>query len=550
MKKTLLSIAFAVCCAMAVNAQYVSDPAENTKVTESISNYGNDAVVSKDGILYSIQRIPGHDDDGTNRLAYNLQILDKEGNRLLPEGGAQICNEINLSYTVVNDVLYADNDGNCIVMVSDCRYSPKSDMRRSYTIYKYGSDGKMLWDSGVSMCDDIADGDGAMLSVTQVDDGGYVFTYEVFSDELSKSYIRMEKLTYDGKKAWDNPVELKDSKSPYSCPFVVDAGDSQVLLVYAKSSNEYIMAQLYDFDGTPLWDEELKVYIGGFDSTPLYTKLKVFKAPEGAFVTWSDDRNYENVFSNYISYVKRDGTLGFPGGTNALKISYANDYSRQVPVLYCNEADNCVYAIYRQYHQALQTYCGIYIQKIGLDGELMWGPEGRAVVAMQEERSVGYATVQNATGTDVAVFYQTNKHNGGDVKTYVMRMDKDGNNVWEKAVEPCTVVSEKNDLLSSALIDDKYWILTWCDMRISPDYFSYGMYAQRVNADGTLGNVNTGIGGISADSADDEVAVYGIDGCYVKSAKKAGCMSGLRPGVYVVKNKVTGNTEKMTVNRN
>lgn len=547
MKKKLLSIAFAVCCAMAVNAQYVSDPTENTKVTESISNYGNDAVVSKDGILYSIQRIPGHDDDGTNRLAYNLQVLDKEGNRLLPEGGVQICNEINFSYVVVNDVLYADNDGNCIVMVSDCRYSPKSDMHRSYTVYKYGPDGKMLWDSGVSMCDDVADGDGAMLNVTQVADGGYVFTYEVFSDELSKSYIRMEKLTYDGKKAWDNPVELKDSKSPYSCPFVVDAGDSQVLLIYAKSSNEYIMAQLYDFDGTPLWDEELKVYIGGFDSTPLYTKLKVFKAPEGAFVTWSDDRNYENVFSNYISYVKRDGTLGFPGGTDALKISYANDFSRQVPMLYCSEADNCVYAIYRQYNQALQTYCGIYMQKIGLDGELMWGPEGKAVVAMQDERSVGYATVQNATGTDVAVFYQTNKQGGGDVKTYVMRMDKDGNNLWEKAVEPCTVVSEKNDLLSSTLIDDKYWILTWCDMRISPDYFSYGMYAQRVNADGTLGNVDTGIGGVSADSADDEVAVYGIDGCYVKSAKKADCMSGLRPGVYVVKNKVTGNTEKMTV---
>lgn len=547
MKKTLLSIALAACFAMAVNAQYVSDPTENTKVTESISNYGNDAVVSKDGILYSIQRIPGHDEDGTNRLAYNLQILDKEGNRLLPDGGVQICNETNLSYVVVNDVLYADNDGNCLVMVSDCRHSPKDNLHRSYTIYKYGPDGKMLWESGVSLADDVADGDGAMLSVTQVADGGYVFTYEVFSDELSKSYVRMEKITYDGKKAWDNPVELKDSKSPYSCPFVVDAGDSQVLLVYAKSSNEYIMAQLYDFDGTPLWDEELKVYVGGFDSTPLYTKLKVFKAPEGAFVTWSDDRHFENVFSNYISYVKRDGTLGFPGGTDALKISYAGDYSRQVPMLYCNEADKCVYAIYRQYDQALQSYCGIYMQKIGLDGELLWGPEGKAVFEMQNERSVGYATVQSAAGTDVAVFYQTNKPNGGDVKTYVMKMDKDGNNLWKQAVEPSTVVSEKNDLLSSELIDDNYWILTWCDMRISPDFFSYGMYAQRVNIDGSLGNVDTGVDGISADSADAEVAVYGVDGCFLKSAQRADYMSGLRPGVYIVKNKATGETKKMTV---
>lgn len=547
MKKIFLSIAMAVSCLTAVNAQYVSDPAENTKVTEPVINYGNDAVISKDGVLYSVQRIPGQDEDGTNRLAYNLQILDKDGNRLLPDGGVQICNEIDLSYTVVNDVLYADNDGNCLVMACDCRYSSKANMHRSYTVYKYGPDGKMLWDSGVSMADDVTDGDGALLNVTQVGDGGYVFAYEVFSDELGTSYVRIDKLTSDGKKAWDNPVELKDSKIPYSCPFVVDAGDSQILLVYAKSSNEYIMAQLYDFDGTPLWNEELKVYVGGFDSTPLYTKLKVFKAPEGAFVTWSDDRNYENVFSNYISYVKRDGTLALPGGTDALKISYANDFSRQVPMLYCNEADNCVYAVYRQYDQALQAYCGIYMQKIGLDGELMWGPEGKAIVEMQSERAVGYATVQSAAGNDIAVFYQTNKNSGGDVKTYVMKMDKDGNNLWENAVEPCTVVSEKNDLLSSSLIDGNYWILTWDDMRFSPDYFSYGMYAQRVNIDGSLGNVDTGIEGLSEKSGSESVAVYSMDGRFVKSAHESDCMSDLCPGVYVVKYKDTGNVRKIMV---
>ncbi|WP_295434788.1 hypothetical protein [uncultured Prevotella sp.] len=548
MRKTLLSIAFALFGAMAVNAQYVSDPTENTKVTESIDNYGNDAVVSKDGILYSVQQVPNHDDDGTIRLAYNLQILDKNGNRLFPDGGVTICNEENLSYTVVNDVLYADNDGNCLVMVSDCRNSPKDSRYRSYTIYKYGPDGKMLWDSGVNMADDIFGCDNALLNVTQVADGGYVFAYESFNEETNSSYVRIEKITSDGKKAWSNPVELKDSKTPYSCPFVVDAGDSQFMLIYAKSSNEYIMAQLYDFDGTPLWDEELKVYVGGFDSTPLYTKLKVFKAPEGAFVTWSDDRYAENVFSNYISYVKRDGTLAFPGGTNALKISYANDFSRQVPMLVYNDADKCVYAIYRQYDQGMQTYCGIYMQKIGLDGELKWGPEGKPIVAMQNDRSVGYATVQNATDSDIAVFYQTNKNSGGDVKTYVMKMDKDGNNLWENAVEPCTVVSEKNDLLSSSLIDDKYWILTWGDMRISPDYFSYGMYAQRVNVDGTLGNVDTGIDNASvASGADDDIAVYGIDGCFVKAGKKSDCVSGLRSGIYIVKDKVTGTTAKMTV---
>lgn len=74
------------------------------------------------------------------------------------------------------------------------------------------------------------------------------------------------------------------------------------------------------------------------------------------------------------------------------------------------------------------------------------------------------------------------------------------------------------------------------------------MYAQRVNVDGTLGNVDTGIDNASvASGADDDIAVYGIDGCFVKAGKKSDCVSGLRSGIYIVKDKVTGTTAKMTV---
>ena len=60
-------------------------------------------------------------------------------------------------------------------------------------------------------------------------------------------------------------------------------------------------------------------------------------------------------------------------------------------------------SIIRRYRLIAAYTC----RKSGLMANLCGGPEGKAVVAMQDERSVGYATVQNATGTDVAVFYQT-----------------------------------------------------------------------------------------------------------------------------------------------
>lgn len=549
MKKTLLSTAVAAICCLAANAQYVADPATNTQVNPTTGNYGNEAVVNASGVLYSKTLIPDSENEqqGETNIASVIQVLDKDGRKVLPGDGEELWHTRNRSYTMVNQTIYADNDGNCIMISSDCRNAEPTTTNLGYTVYKIGPDGKQLWSA------DLADGTAfesvAMLKVVQTSDGGYVFAYAVFTNDNSfPMYIRMEKLTADGQKAWQEPVLLQDSRTSYAYPYIVDAGDNQVMLIYARGSSQYIEAQLYDFDGTPLWAEPLTVYQGGFASDiPLHTKLNVVKAPEGAFVAWSDDRSYEGSYANYVSYVKRDGTLAFPGGINGLKISYADSYSRQVPQLYYCDADQSLYAIYRQYNQRYQALCGIYMQRISADGELMWGPEGKDIVAMQQQRAVGYATVQGAGGTDVAVFYQTNSQSGGDTKTYARRMDCDGNDAWQSPLEVSTVTSEKSDLQSSQLIDGSYWILTWLDQRESADRMHDGLFAQRVNTDGTLGSTTAGISRTETDKAPESVDVYTLDGRTVMTGAPASKAEGLGKGIYVVKDKATGKARKIAV---
>ena len=97
-------------------------------------------------------------------------------------------------------------------------------------MYKIGPDGKQLWSA------DLADGTAfesvALLKVVQTSDGGYVFAYAVFTNDNSfPMYIRMEKLTADGQKAWQEPVLLQDSRTSYAYPYIVDAGDNQVMLI-------------------------------------------------------------------------------------------------------------------------------------------------------------------------------------------------------------------------------------------------------------------------------------------------------------------------------
>lgn len=544
MRKTLLTLAAAAICCLGAKAQYTADPSANTDVTGLVSSYGDDVIVNGDGTLFSLTKLPSKDDDGNNHLSLTIQILDKGGNKVLPAGGKELDNPRAKSYTVVNQELLADADGNFIVASHDGRNAAPGSDEMGYTAYKVDGKGNVLWQK--DLAGGSVFGSSAMMSITQTTDGGYVFAYMILGQYTgTPDYIRIEKLTADGEEAWPEAVLMQDAKTSYGYPYLVDAGDNQFLLIYARGTGKYIEAQLYDFDGTPLWEKATEIYNGGFGDMPLHTQFYVMKAPEGAFVTWSDDRSYEGSYSNYAAYVKRDGTLGLNGTAGGLKISYADEYSRQVPRLYYCEADQSLYAIYRQYSQRYQDYCGIYMQRISPEGELLWGREGKAVVAMQQELSVGYATVQGAGGTDIATFWQTNTPGyGGDTKTYALRSDADGNSLWAAPTEVCTVVSEKNNLLSSQLIDGKYWILTWRDYRGAPDLFTDALYAQRVNADGTLG-LTTGISSAKADRQEGPACAYSLDG-RLAATTEAG-LGSLPKGIYIVKDKATGSARKVTI---
>ena len=545
MRKFLLLTAVATACCMSVGAQYVTDPKTNTSVTGLVYSYGQEVAVNSDGILYSLTLLPSTDTDGTH-IAPTVQVLDKNGNKLLPEGGMELDNPRNKSYTMFNQTMLIDADGNCIIASSDCRNASPNSTDLGYTIYKVDASGNVVWQNDLT--DGMVFSYVALLSMIQTTDGGYVFAYSVLTnDSESTMYISIEKLTKDGEKAWDEPVLMQDSRTLYGYPYLVESDDNQFMLIYARGSNLYLEAQLFDFDGTPMWSEPVSIYNGGFGSTPLQNMVYVMKAPEGAFVAWHDDRSYENVYSNYVSYVKRDGTLGFVGSTNGMKISYADSYSRQVPRLYFCEADQSLYAVYRQYNQANQSYAGIYMQRISIEGELMWGSEGRAIEAIQNDHSVGYATVQSAGGTDVAVFYQTNTFTGDHTGSYAMRIDADGNDVWDAPLEICTVASGKTDLSSSVLIDDSYWVVTWLDYRNSPDLYHDELFAQLVNTDGTLGGVSTAISRPQAEMTDGPVGVYSLDGRLVMQAGSSKELSSLGKGVYIIKDKATEAVRKVTV---
>ncbi|MDE5922315.1 MAG: hypothetical protein K2G79_02355, partial [Muribaculum sp.] len=78
--------------------------------------------------------------------------FDADGNPTFPAEGLLLCDYANWSYTVVNEYLMVDHEGNAIVVVHDCRNS--SAKGKSYTAYKVNAKGEMLWgEDGVAVSD-------------------------------------------------------------------------------------------------------------------------------------------------------------------------------------------------------------------------------------------------------------------------------------------------------------------------------------------------------------------------------------------------------------
>ncbi len=527
MKRILLSMALAAAMAAPVSAQWVNDPAQCNIVSPAGSNnYGYDIQTNANGMTYVFMQIPHNE-----TIEMRLQILDKDGVKTLPEEGQLISAEANQTWTKVNQHLLIDRDGNAVIAVFDFRKG-----NETYTIYKYDETGKELWSR--TLGEGVDNESLASMSMVNTTDGGYMLAYEAYSYDNAPTKIYVYKLKADGSLAWSEPLLLKDDSgvNDYTYPYLVDAGDGQAMMVYAKGSNQDLMARMIDISGDDVWDEDLIVYRGGFmPSLPLYTMMDVYSAPDGgAFVAWCDPDALTSTYENRLSYIKNDATYGFSTGEEGTNVSNQTEYSRMVPTVYYDKNEKAVYMVYRQFDQAAQNLQGLFLQKMSLDGELLWGPNGKPVIDIQDSVNCSFCTIQGAKDGQIAVFYQTMAGNATNspVGSYIALYDKEGNQV-QAPVNFSTSTAVKNNLLSSPLMDDQYYLVNWNE---NPSQNKENICMQRVYLDGS-------VSGIREIDGEHNAKTLLRQEIYAPSGER---LQHLSEGVNIIRNVYTDNSTSTT----
>ena len=463
--KKLFTLLLAFIAMINAYGQWTEEPV--SIVTDGTSMYNNEAIVGADGTTYflyyhpNVEQAAGEEDIDNVVYEYRLQALDKDGQRKFGDLGILISNYSNRSYCVVNNYLYIDKDGNLIVVVSDARDCEDGESFMGAYAYKISPEGEMLWDENGVTLDWNSDLIAAM-KIIGLADGSYVFAWMRSSTTGALVMnIHLQRLSADGEKQWeDGEVSLTSETVTYQYPYLVDAGMNQFILVYVKGGAQDIYARKIDFDGTAVWGEDTRVYRGGWGGIPLWTILDVQPSGDGGVIIgWNDDRNYTNIESAYISYVKGDGKIGFAGASDEgdVKLSYS-DWKQYNCKVMADPAGDGFIAFFRETDGG-QSWQHMIVQKVSKQGELLYGDDG-VQLSDFEQCAFGYNSIQFGKEGEAALFYMKQNSGWGDVDVIYTTIDsKTGELTGRTKVSKDT--KERSSLTSHVCANEGFWVMKW-----------------------------------------------------------------------------------------
>lgn len=462
--------------------------------------YDWDFNVIPDGTTLTAWNGPGVNGNG---IATYFNIHDKDGNSIFPDGAMLVDELPSKLYTTAKQLSLIDRDNNTIIAYQTLDNAVdaglESNVNENYRLYKISTEGEMLWgEHGIDLNrGKYSEATQGCLSMVQIEDGSYYFAWVEYTwnGDYEIGTIHLERVSQDGEMLWDEPVILGDGVTPMTFPYLVNAGNNQVIMVYAKGSGQELNAKKLDFDGTEVWNSDTRIYRNGFGSIPIWTFLKVQADGEGGvFVGWYDDRNGTNFERTYLAHVLSNGEHGFVSEEGGEAIAYTDTLRSFAPSIYYDKENQYVYVLRRETSHG-QGFSRLMLQKMSMSGELLWDSEGVEVYPY-EEIYLGYENISDDGEGNIAIFFMKNKKtsDSDNVVNLFMKVSKEDGSVVLDPIAFSPTTENRANLKISKLINNEYWIAMWEDKRILPTddtnvditELPSRLYMQKILKDGTV----------------------------------------------------------------
>lgn len=526
-----------------LKAQWTSNPLENTPVA---NNAGEQALAKvatdSNGFIYVSWFT-------TETGSYNvrLQRLDSDGIAVWGQNGILVSSEPQETWITDYD-LTVDAEEHAVITFTDIRTGNNNPVA-----YRISPSGEMIWGAtGIMLANN--DNFDPSPKVCATENGNAVFAWQ--SAPNGDSEVRLQKIAPDGQLLWGDGIILAQSGINFTSPYLLPADGDHVFLIWHKETgpfwapNRGLYVQKLDIDGSFMWSNDLEIYAPAPAGPVVYLEL-CRDDSDGIIFSWYRSTSATH-FHSYVQRMDADGNLTMPANGVLASVTTARNHMYPSPA-YLNQTQEIV--IFFSEQDLNQNMRGMYAQKFDLQGNRLWGDEGKELIGLSNN-DYGHMMASGYGNQSICVYQAAEFGNAVDTKMQAVMLDQNGDFVWtEQFIDMSTVQSEKLHNVMTGFSEGQ-WVAVWQDRRNDMG----DIFAQNIQPDGTLGIVTTGISSGSASNgfrispnpfsgkitisniiSDHHRTVISIfDNCgnsagyyVISSSEQEINLSGLKPGLYL-----------------
>jgi hypothetical protein len=459
-----------------LNAQWTSNPLENTSVAGITGEQALPKIVTDSNGFMFVSWFT------TETGSYNvrLQRLDSDGIALWGQNGILVSSEPQDTWITDYD-LTVDPEGHAVITFTDLRTGDNNPVA-----YRVSPSGEMIWGAtGIMLANNDNFDPSPKVCVTEA--GNAVFAWQ--SVPGADSEVRLQKIAPDGQLLWGDGIILAQSGTNFTSPYLLPADGDHVFLIWHKetgpfwSPNRGLYVQKLDVDGSFVWGSDVEVYAPAPAGPVVYLEL-CRDDSDGVIFTWYRSTSATH-FHSYVQRMDATGNLTMPA--NGTLASVSTDRNHMYPSsAFLSQTQEIV--VFFSEQDLNQNMRGIYAQKMDLQGNRLWGEEGKQLIALSGNDYSQF--MASGYGDQAICVYQAAEFgNALDAKIQAVMLDSNGDFVWmEQFIDMSTVQSEKLHSVMTGFFEGQ-WAAVWQDRRNDMG----DIFAQNIQPDGTLGVVITGI---------------------------------------------------------
>ena len=460
MNRKLLATIGLVGIITSINAQWSTDPSENTPISVWSGDQKGAKVVT-DGKKGSL--VFWYDKRNGSNWDIYTQRMDSMGYAVWDSGGIPVVATSGHQY---DHRVVSDGNGGAFIVWIDYR-------NNNWDIFAQhiDSSGNILWDStGAPVA--VVSGDQEYPSLVPDSAGGL---FVVWEDERNGSTpdIYAQYISSDGTPIWqENGIPVCTAPNHQRRPKAILAPDGGIYVAWYDYRVSLTQADIYmqriSPDGNPLWQEN-----GLPISTAPSDENGVRIVPDdagGAILAWvAGDVYAQRVDSSGNLLWTPSGVVVCSETGNQWGVELIPDGSGGAILTWIDERLGI-------------TNSDIYAQRVSADGVVMWQSNGVQLTSATGIQTMPVIVPDDSGGA--FVIWQDNRTGAANPDIFAQHISPDGTILWEPSGQAVSTATSAQ-LFPSAIDDGSgNLIVAWEDHRASSDWDIYG---QAVRWNGTLG---------------------------------------------------------------